>query len=398
MARLDRTFTLDDFEALARRCLPRPIFDFYAGGADDERTLALNRDAFQHVGWSPRVLAGGGPPDASTVLLGRSADMPVMVAPMGAVGYGCREGDLAIARAAAQAGVPYVLSTTATSTIEAIGKATAGAKWFQLYPLRQREHMWHLLARGQAAGFEALVVTVDVPVGGKRERDLRNDCVMPFRFTARNVAAFAARPGWALRMLHDGVPAIANLAGLGPEDEVRSGLAPSVGAEFDPAFDWSGLAEIRRRWSGPLVVKGILRADDARLALEAGCDGLVVSNHGGRQLETGVSALAALASVLRAVDGKAQVFLDGGVRRGADIAKALCLGATGVMVGRPLLFGACVGGQAGAARVLSILHEELLRTMRLCGAANTSALVADLLWNAGRPAMPGNPEPPAAPT
>ncbi|MFW7347236.1 MAG: alpha-hydroxy acid oxidase [Pigmentiphaga sp.] len=394
MARLDRTFALDDFEALAKRRLPGPIFDFYAGGADDEHTLALNRNAFRQVGWSPRALAGGASPDASTLLLGRAVAMPVAVAPMGAVGYGCLDGDRAIARAAAQAGIPYILSTTATTTIEAIGEASAGAKWFQLYPLRQRDHMWRLLARALAAGFEALVVTVDVPVGGKRERDLRNDCAMPFRFTARNVAAFAARPRWALGMLRHGVPAMANLAGLDPAGARGSTLAPSVGAEFDPAFDWSGLAEIRRRWPGPLLVKGVLRPDDALRALRAGCDGLVVSNHGGRQLETGVPALAALAAVLRAVGDKAQVFLDGGVRRGADVAKARCLGAAGVLVGRPLLFGACVAGQAGAARVLDILHDELIRTMRLCGAANAAALTSELLWNAGIPAAPPNGQPP----
>ncbi|NYE22662.1 alpha-hydroxy acid oxidase [Pigmentiphaga litoralis] len=379
MATLNRTFRVDDFEAIARRRLPKPIFDFYAGGAEDERTLALNRDVFQRFGWTPRVMTGSGTPDLRAALLGRDAGMPVIVAPMGAVGYGCIEGDQLLGQVASDFDIPYTLSTTASTSIEQIGASVPGRKWFQLYPLKDRALMKGLIGRARACGFETLIVTVDVPVGGKRERDLRNDCSMPFRFTARNLAAFASRPAWALNLLRHGPPGMPNLSALAPASKRASSLAPSVGAEFDHAFGWAGLAEIRKQWDGPLLVKGILRPDDAERTLHAGCDGVIVSNHGGRQLDTGIPALAALAAIVSRVDGRTPVFFDGGIRRGSDIAKALCLGAAGVLVGRPLLYGVCAGGHAGASRVLTILRDELSRTMQLCGAPSVNALGEDLL-------------------
>ncbi|MBP7565164.1 MAG: alpha-hydroxy-acid oxidizing protein [Burkholderiaceae bacterium] len=381
---LDRLFNLDDVARAARRLLPRPVADFYAGAAEDERTLAYNRQAFDALRLRPRMLTGVTAPSLEARILGRPSALPIVVAPMGAVGFGRRGGDLELARAAAEAGIVSVLSAVATASIESVAAAAGahGRRWFQVYPLRERALMDGLLERAAQAGCEALVLTVDVPEGGKRERDLRNDFTMPFRFTPRNVAAFAARPAWALDMLRRGVPQLENLAPASEAATVRRSGAASVGAGFDAAFDWTALDALRRRWRGPLLVKGILRADDAQRAQQAGVDGLVVSNHGGRQLDGALPPLHALAGIRAAVGPSMDLLLDGGVRRGTDIAKAIALGATAVMVGRPLLAGVCVGGAAGAAHVLSLLADELRRTLVLCGAADLSQVTGDLVTHA----------------
>ena len=380
---LARLFNLDDVASAARRALPRPVFDFYAGGAEDEHTLRANRAAFAALGLRPRVLTGAGAPSLQARVLGRPAALPIVVAPMGAVGFGRRAGDLELARAATAAGIPHVLSTVATASIEAVASAAPqGRRWFQLYPLRDRAHMHALVDRAALAGCEALVLTVDVPEGGKRERDLRNDFAMPFRFTPRNVAAFAARPRWAWDMLRRGVPAMANLAPADTTLNLRQPTASSVGMGFDPAFDWAAVQALRRQWTGPLLIKGVLRADDAARAQQAGVDGIVVSNHGGRQLDGAVAGARAIGAIRAAVGPSMDVLLDGGVRRGSDIAKALALGANAVLLGRPLLYGVCVAGEPGARHVIDLLADELRRTLVLCGAADLAGLTPDLLEGA----------------
>ncbi|MFM0155684.1 alpha-hydroxy acid oxidase [Paraburkholderia sediminicola] len=377
---LARVYSIDDLARLARRRLPRAVFDFYAGGTEDELTLDRNRVAFKETAFAPRVLRDVGTINTACTLVGGVASMPLAIAPMGAVGFGRRGGDIAMAKAAAMAGIPFTLSTTATTSIEAVAREAGGRLWFQIYALKQNTVALSLIDRAREAGYEVLVVTADVPVGGKRERDLRNDFGMPFRFSSRNVLDFASRPMWALDMLIKGLPTMENLAGLAPSDTGAVALAASVGREFDPGFDWHQLRVFRRRWPGKLLLKGIMRADDAVCAIECGCDGVIVSNHGGRQLDGTVSTLTALPRIASAVGTRGEVLLDGGIRRGSDIVKALALGAAGVLVGRPALYGVCAAGQPGVKRALEILEDELVRTLKLCGIPRLRDVTADVLW------------------
>jgi (S)-mandelate dehydrogenase len=381
MARgLDAAVNIEDLRAGARRRLPRAIFDFFDGGAEDETTLRANRAAFERVRLAPRVLVDVSAIDTTTTLLGAPAALPLAVAPMGAIGFGRRGGDLEIARVAQRAGIPYALSTSATASIERVAAAVPEVRrWFQAYILRQRAHTMALVERAAAAGYDGLIVTVDLPVGGKRERDARNDFAVPFRFTARNLAGFAARPAWAASMLLRGVPVMENVVGLDAQATSASAVASSVGRGYDASFDWAGLAAMRAAWRGQLILKGVVRADDARRAVDAGCDAIVVSNHGGRQLDGGVATLDALPAVVAAVGEQACVMVDGGVRRGVDVLKALALGARTVLVGRALLYGVAAFGEPGAARALEILRTEFVRAMQLCGARSIAEITPDLV-------------------
>ena len=379
LSSFSRVFSTEDMARLAGKKLPRSIFDFYSGGAEDEITMRANRTAFEDICLVPRILSVKGAVDTSQTILGSSAKLPIAIAPMGAVGFGRRDGDIAIARAARVAGIPYVLSTTATTSIEHLAEAAGGKLWFQLYALRHREASFRLVDRAKAAGYEALVVTADVPVGGKRERDLRNDFSMPFRFTARNLIDFASRPRWALDMLVNGIPPLPNLAEVVGGDVLPVDAAASVGREFDPTFNWEDLKAIRKRWPGQLILKGVLSVADALLAADAGCNAIIVSNHGGRQLDGAIATMRALPEISGALGERLEILIDGGIRRGSDIAKAVALGATAVLVGRPALYGACVGGEAGVSHVLGILRDELVRSMTLCGVADLASITRELV-------------------
>jgi (S)-mandelate dehydrogenase len=369
------------------------VFEFFDGGSEDELTLRDNRAAFSRVQLLPRVLVDVASVDMQSEILGKKSSLPLAIAPTGAVGFGWPGGDVAIARAAAACGVPYTLSTTATASIERVAREAGGRLWFQAYILKQREFTFRLIERARAAGYEALMITVDLPVGGLRERDLRNDFTIPFRFTRRNLLDFASRPGWALSMLRTGMPVMENLLGFTPQATSARGIASSVGRNYDPSFDWDGLRAIRDAWPGPLIVKGIVRPDDAERAAAIGCQAVVVSNHGGRQLDSGIATLDALPAVASSLKRKIPVFLDGGIRRGSDIVKALALGAQGVLVGRATLFGACAAGEPGARRALEILGEELARSMRLCGTARLADIGPALLTRRARAAREPLPDP-----
>lgn len=377
---LARAFSIEELRLLAQRRLPKAIFEFYEGGAETEITLRANRAAFERHALVPRYLVDVSQVDTTTVLLGTTAAMPLAIAPTGAIGFGWPLGDVALARAAREAGVPFALPTSATSSIERVARDAEGARlWFQAYMLRKRDFTMGLIRRALCAGYEALIITVDMPTGGKRERDLRNDFGLPFGFTRRNLPGFAARPGWAWAQLRHGLPQLENLVGFTPEAVDVKSIASSVGKSYDPTFDWEGLARIRDVWPRKLLVKGILHPQDALQVAELGCEGVIVSNHGGRQLDTAVPTLDALPSVVSAVGDRLDVLVDGGVRRGTDIVKALALGATAVMIGRPALYGVCAGGEAGAARMLYILHDELVRCMRLSGRACIARIDESLL-------------------
>jgi len=377
---LAHAFSIEDLRCAARFRLPKAIFDFFDGGAEDELTLDDNQAAFRRVRLLPRVLVDVAQVDLGVQLLGRPAALPMAIAPTGAVGFGWRGGDVAIARAAAAAGIPYTLSSAATASIEQIAKAAPGRLWFQAYILRNKPFLDGLIARALAADYEALMITVDLPVGGKRERDFRNHFSVPFRFTAKNLVDFARHPGWLSDIVRYGMPVMENMIGLDMEARSATAIASSVGRSYDPSFDWSSLQKIRDHWPRKLIVKGILRPDDASRLAAMGCDALVVSNHGGRQLDGAVATLDALPAVVQAVGGRIPVLLDGGVRRGSDIFKALALGAAGVMVGRATLYGAVSGGEDGAQRALAILRDELTRTLQLSGTSAVSDINSGLLF------------------
>ena len=378
-ARVLRAWNIEDLRRMAKRRLPRAVFDFFDGAAEDELTLRANRAAFERVRLLPKMLSGVDRIDTSTSILGGRSGLPIAVGPTGGIGFGWPFADVGVARAAAAAGVPYTLSTMATASIERIAREAGGRLWFQAYIFRERKMTMDLVERARAFGYEALMVTVDVPVGGKRERDFRNDFAIRFRFTPRNVLDFATRPVWVLDVLRHGMPALENVAGLAPEAKTTAEIASSVGQFWDADFDWDGLKAMRDRWKGKMLVKGTLRADEAGRLASIGVDAVVVSNHGGRQLDGAVAGLDALPPIARAVKGKMSVLVDGGVRRGVDAIKAVALGAEAVMLGRATLYGACAAGEAGASRALEILRDELVRSMQLSGVRSIAEIGPDLV-------------------
>jgi isopentenyl diphosphate isomerase/L-lactate dehydrogenase-like FMN-dependent dehydrogenase len=364
---------------LARRRLPRGVFEFFDGGAEDEVTLRANREAFERRRLWPRVLADVREPALQTAVVGAPAAAPLVIAPTGAIGAGWPQADIAIARAAARAGIPYTLSTTATSSIEAVAREAGGRLWFQLYVLRDAAFADALVARAERAGYEALVVTLDLAAGGKRERDARNRFSVPLRPSWRLAADVAAHPRWCWQMLRHGQPRFENLAGFDGVADPRVSIAVKVGRSLDAGFDWTALARLRERWPRRLVVKGVSHPADAARLAAAGVDAVWISNHGGRQLDGAVASADALAEVARAVAGRVPLLVDSGVRRGVDVVKALALGAQAAALGRATLYGAAAGGEAGAARALDILLDEIRRAMQLCGAARTADIGPHLL-------------------
>jgi isopentenyl diphosphate isomerase/L-lactate dehydrogenase-like FMN-dependent dehydrogenase len=380
MADVTRAYSIADLRRLAERRLPRAIFDFFDGGAEDEVTLRDNRAAFERVRIVPRVLVDVRAPDLACEILGSPSKMPFVIAPTGAIGIAWPGADLAIARTARALGIPYTLSTNATASIEDVAREGPDRRWFQLYVLRDRTFVSKLVDRAEAAGYEALVPTVDLATGGKRERDFRNGFTIPPTLKLRHVLAGALRPAWAWRILmNGGLPDFVNVRGYGGTDARGLKLASSVGRDIDPGFCWDDLARLRERWKGKLVVKGVSRPDDAERLVSMGVDGVWVSNHGGRQLDGAIASLDAMATIARAVGSRIAVLMDGGVRRGIDALKARALGAQAVAVGRATLYGIAAGGEAGARHALAILTSELVRAMQLSGMRSIGEITPELL-------------------
>ena len=377
---ISKAYSIEDLRRSAKQRLPRAVFDFFDGGAEDEITLRDNEAAYKRLKLMPKVLTDVSTITTGTLILGQRAELPIAISPTGAVGFGWRGGDIAIARAAVAAGIPYTLSSTATASIESIADQAPGRLWFQAYILRNKPFLAALIERARVADYEALVITVDLPVGGKRERDFRNDFSVPFRFTPKNIWDFVQHPRWLSSILRHGMPVMENLVGLEKQATNATAIASSVGRNYDPAFNWESLQKIRDSWPRKLIVKGILRPDDALRVASMGCDAVVVSNHGGRQLDSALATFDALPAVVGAVAGKIPVLLDGGIRRGSDIFKALAIGAQGVMLGRATLYGASAAGEAGASRAIAILQDELTRTMQLCGVRQVTDIDASLVF------------------
>ena len=364
---------LGDARSRARRRLPRMVFDYLDGAAGDESGLAANRQALQRIVFAPRRLVDVVARETGMTLFGRPYKTPLVIAPIGLNGVFWPGGDIALARAAARAEVPFCLSTAANSSIEAVARASDGEKWFQLYVIRP-ELADSLVDRAMAAGYAALVVTVDVAVNGRRERDARNGFAVPFRYSPRAIADVLGHPTWLAQQLRHGFPRLANLESkAGGSIEAQAAL---MKREMDASFDWDDLARLRDRWTGPLVVKGLLGAEDVARCARIGCDAVVLSNHGARQL----ASVAAPIDVLR-IAGKSSsipLLVDSGYRDGADVVKALALGARAVMLGRPVLYGLAAGGADGAFDVIDAIAKDVDRTLALIGCRRIADL--DETW------------------
>jgi isopentenyl diphosphate isomerase/L-lactate dehydrogenase-like FMN-dependent dehydrogenase len=364
-ARLQRQgYSVAALRRLARRRLPRMVFDFCDGGAEDEITRAHNETAFADWEFLPTPLNGSSARDQSIELFGERLALPVIIGPTGLSGMLWLRGEAAAARAAAAAGTVYTMSHGSTVTIEDLARETSGPLWFQNFVYRDRGLTRSFAERAQAAGYRALVLTVDNQVLGQRERDLVNGFVIPPRITWRSVVDVARALPWALRMARTTLT-FANYVSEERKDIVS--LAAYMASMLDPTLNWKDVDWLRGIWRGPLLLKGVLHPDEARLALEHGVDGVIVSNHGGRQLDTALAAVRALPAVADAVAGRMPVLLDGGVRRGSHVVKAVALGATACLIGRPHLWGLAVAGETGVAQVLEIFRRDIDRVLALGG-------------------------------
>ncbi len=350
---------LYDFEAAARDVLPQMVYDYYASGAHDEITLRENHAAYDRIALRYRVLTDVSERDLSTELLGQPISMPILVAPTAFHRLAHPEGERATARAAGAAGTIMMLSTLSTVSVEEVVEAASGRVWFQLYVYGNRGATEGLVRRAEAAGCSAIVLTVDAQLWGRRERDVRNRFQLPVGVSMKN-------------LLPAGMEHL-------PSEADDSGLAAYVAGMFDPSLDWKDVEWLMGITELPLLVKGIVHPEDARLAAELGVAGVIVSNHGGRQLDTAPATIDALPEVVEAVDGRVPVLVDGGIRRGTDVVKALALGAQAVGVGRPVLWGLAVNGEEGVARVLELLRYETELAMGLCGCASVAQLGPDLI-------------------
>lgn len=386
---VNRAHSIDDLRAMARRRLPNFCFEYIEGGAEDEATLCRNRDVFNEIAFLPRTLVNVEHRNQSRMLFGQRIASPFMIGPTGYSGLMFREGDVKLASAAAAAGVPFVLSNVSTVALEDVVRRAGGRVWMQVYMYRTREFLAKLAQRSQAAGIEALVVTTDSAVFGKREWDLRN-YIKPLMLDWRNKFDVLRHPRWMSNVLWpNGMPRFANLGDLLPpgQNSVK-GASITLGQQLDPSLSWDDIRWLRDLWPNRLIVKGVLGAPDALRAVEAGVDGIVLSNHGGRQLDGAVSAMDVLPEVVDQVRGRLSVMLDGGFRRGSDILKAVALGADAVLLGRATTYGLSAGGQPGAARALQILQTEVDRALGLLGCSDVAALDRSYLrWPTLSPAF-----------
>lgn len=366
-----------DLRLVARRKLPKVVFEFLDGGASDEITLRANTADFAGLALRPRVMVDVARRDLSTTLFGESMALPLVLSPVGLTCMFCPEGELHAARAAAAAGIPYCLSNNAGHSIEEVRAATGKPFWFQLYVLKDRELTRSLVERAKAAGCSVLMVTVDLAAHGRRERDTRNGFTIPPRISPANLFEMLTKPGWLYHRLAGRPLTFANYK-TGAEGGFLH-LAKFIAEQFDPAVTWKDIAWLKSIFGGPIVVKGILTGDDARLAIDHGADGISVSNHGGRQLDAVLSPIAALPEVVEAVAGRIPVLMDGGVRRGADIVRARALGASAVMIGRAFVYGLAAEGPGGAARVIEMLRGELDNALALLGVPSVAEIDRSVL-------------------
>ncbi len=371
-AALDRCASVGDVRRLARRRVPRAVFDYTDGAAGDELSLRRARDQFARVEFQPRVLRDVSHVDTSTTILGRPAAMPLVLGPTGFTRLMHHAGEPAVAAVADRAGIPYALSTLGTTSLEDLAASAPGLRrWFQLYLVRDRDYCGALVDRARAAGYDTIILTVDTPVAGIRRRDIRNGLTIPPRLTWSTMADMAAHPHWWFNVLTTEPLTFATLSSTGGT------VAELIDRIFDPTISLADLDWLRASWPGALVVKGIQSVDDAQMVADHGADGVILSTHGGRQLERAPLPLELLPGVRAALPTSVDVLIDGGVMGGADIAAAVSMGATAVAVGRAYLYGLMAGGEAGVQRVVDLLRQEFSTTMALLGRTRVGELDAD---------------------
>jgi L-lactate dehydrogenase (cytochrome) len=378
--RLARAASVEDLRRIAKRRLPGGVFDYIDGAAEDERTLGANSAAFARVTYRPRVLRGVDKIETESTLLGRPLAYPLVLAPTGFTRIADPDGELAVARAAERAGLPYTLSTLSTRSIEEVRSVSDGRLWFQVYAWRDRGLVQEMIERAAAARYEALVLTVDTAVLGRRERDVRRGFSLPPTIGPGTIVDGALHPSWTWAFVRSEPIRFANVAGR----DVGDGASPVtlsdyINTQFDPALSWDDVDWLRSVWDGPIVVKGVQTVDDAVIAADRGVDAIALSNHGGRQLDGAPATFDLVAPVADAVGGRIEIICDGGVRRGSDVLKAVAAGANAAMAGRAYLYGLGAAGERGVDRVLAWFRSDLARTMSLLGAGTIGDLHRELL-------------------
>jgi L-lactate dehydrogenase (cytochrome) len=378
--RLAHAASVEDLRRIARRRLPGGVFDYIDGGAEDERTVAANQTAFANVTFRPRVLRGISKVDPTGTLLGQPLAYPLVLAPTGFTRVANPDGELAVARAADRAELPYTLSTLSTRSIEEVREVSSGRLWFQVYAWRDRGLVKEMIDRAAAARYEALVLTVDTAVLGRRERDVRRGFSLPPALGPSTIVDGARHPGWTWAFIRSEPIRFANVVGR----DVGDGASPVtlsdyINTQFDPGLSWADIEWLRGVWDGPIIIKGIQTVEDARLAADAAVEGIALSNHGGRQLDGAPAIFDLVAPVADAVGGRTEIICDGGIRRGSDIIKALAAGASAAMAGRAYLYALGAAGEAGVERLLEWFRTDLVRTMSLLGAATVQDLDRSLI-------------------
>ena len=375
---LDAVTNVEDLRAIARRRVPRTVFEYTDRGAYDELTLAANRAAFQRRELVPRVMTDVGQRQLETTIAGEPAALPLAIAPTGLAGLNWPDGEIHAARAAHRCGIPYCLSTMSICSIEDVREAAGAPFWFQLYVFRDRGFSRSLIDRAREAQCPVMVLTADLPIQGQRHRDIKNGLAVPPRLTAATLLDLARRPRWVAGVLLGRRKSFGNLEGrIGKADNLRT-LAAWIAEQFDPTLNWSDLEWIRARWPGKLVLKGVMSVDDARLAVANGVDSLIVSNHGGRQLDGAPAALDVLPAIVEAVGDRCEVLFDSGIRSGQDVLKALALGARAGFIGRAFLYGLGAAGEAGVVKVIDIIRRELDVTLGLVGLRSVHDLTPEV--------------------
>ncbi len=379
--KLSTAANIDDLRRLAKRRLPGGVFDYIDGGAEDELSLDRNSSSYQRLEYRPRVLRDVSKIDTSTTLLGRNIPMPLVFAPTGFTRIANSQGELAVARAAARAGIPYGLSTMGTRSIEEVAAVSDGPKWFQVYTWRDRALVKDLLERAAEANFEAIELTIDTAVLGRRERDVRRGYTLPPKVGLGTILDGIMHPSWTLDFLRNDPITFASVADNNDAGDGSSAVTLSeyINSQFDPALSWGEIEWLRSNWKGPIVLKGVQTVADAELAAEHGVDGIALSNHGGRQLDGAPSIIELVGPVAQAVGGRIDIIADGGARRGSDIFKAVALGATAVMVGRPYLYALGAAGEPGVDHVIDFFADGLERTMALTGCQTIDDITRELV-------------------
>ncbi|SHH65163.1 alpha-hydroxy acid oxidase [Pollutimonas bauzanensis] len=366
---------IEDLRILAKKRVPRMFYDYADSGSWTESTYRANQSDFQKILLRQRVAIDLASRSTRTHMAGQKVAMPVAIAPTGLTGMQHADGEILAARAAKRFGIPFTLSTMSICSIEDVAEATGGHPfWFQLYVMRDRSFVERLIDRARAAGCSALVLTLDLQISGQRHKDLKNGLSAPPKITLRNILNIASKPRWLLGMAGTPRRTLGNIFGHVQGVEELGSLAEWTARQFDPCLSWDDVAWIKRKWGGKLILKGIQDVEDARLAVNAGADAIIVSNHGGRQLDGAPSSIACLPAIVDAVGAQIEVHMDGGIRSGQDVLKAIALGAKGAYIGRAMLYGLGAGGEAGVFQALQILHKELDLTMAFCGATSIAAV------------------------